>query len=285
MERAPKGIAWFLALAFGLAWFAWELPVLLGASITPHNFQLYTLPGAFAPAIAAIVVRKWITREGFADAGLTLDIGDWRYFVVAWLYPLAIVCALAAEAQLSSLASVDFSGQSALKAMGREPPAGMRPYLGYIVVAQVLVQALIATPILWGEEFGWRGYLQLRLFPGKPLLAALATGIIWGAWHYPLIFRGFNYGDQPWLGALIFPVTTVLQSIVLGWLRERSGSIWVPCLGHASTNAVGGSLTVMWFYGADPVWVGVQGILGWLPLGAFCIWIAWSGRARPADPR
>ena len=262
MERPSKGILSFLAIAFGLAWFAWELPVLMGVTLTPRTFQLYTLPGSFAPAIAAIVVRKWITREGFGDAGLRLDVSRWRYFLVAWLAPLAIVCVIAAEAQLSSLASVDFSAEAALRAMGQHPPAAMRPYLGFIVVAQVLFQALVVTPILWGEEFGWRGYLQPRLFPGRPLLAAVATGLIWGAWHYPLIFRGFNYGDQPWLGALIFPVITVLQSIILGWLRDRSGSIWAASLGHASTNAVGGSLTVLWFYGADPVWVGSPGDIG-----------------------
>jgi membrane protease YdiL (CAAX protease family) len=39
---------------------------------------------------------------------------------------------------------------------------------------------LVMVPLFWGEEFGWRSYLQIRLLSGRPLLAALATAVIWG---------------------------------------------------------------------------------------------------------
>jgi membrane protease YdiL (CAAX protease family) len=45
-----------------------------------------------------------------------------------------------------------------------------------VIPVQLLITALLVTPILWGEEFGWRGYLQLRLLGQRPLLAAIATG-------------------------------------------------------------------------------------------------------------
>ena len=283
MEPSLKGTLWYLGLAFGLAWISWEAPFLLGANITPRNFQLYALPGSFAPAIAAIVVRKWITREGFGDAGLKIDLRRWRYYIVAWLVPLAVILVIAAEAWIFSIASADLSAEVALKAMGRMPPAAYLPYAGYIVVVQLLVQAVLMTPVLWGEEFGWRGYLQPRLFPGKPLQASVATGIIWAIWHYPLIFRGYNYPGQPWLGIALFPVTSILLSIIFGWLRDMTGSVWAPSLAHSATNVIGGSLSLLWFYGAaSPVWIGYQGVLAWLPLGAFSIWIAVAGRTKPA---
>ncbi len=70
MSSKNKGIAAYLLITFGMAWILWEVPIQLGLS--PHNplFQLAVLPGAFAPATAAFVVRKWITKEGFSDAGL-----------------------------------------------------------------------------------------------------------------------------------------------------------------------------------------------------------------------
>src|SRR5690242_14272043 len=160
MPAASKAIASYLAIAFGVAWIAWELAFRLGSGATPANFQLYILPGSFAPAIAAIVVRRWITREGFADAGLGIHPRHWRYYLVAWLLPLAVVLAIAAEAGALGIATADLSTQTALKAMGREPPAAIAPYAGYIAVVQLLVRALFFTAILWGEEFGWRGYLQ-----------------------------------------------------------------------------------------------------------------------------
>lgn len=48
----------------------------------------------------------------------------------------------------------------------------------------MLAAALIYTPIIWGEEFGWRGYLQIRLLAQRPLQAAVVTGLIWGIWHF-----------------------------------------------------------------------------------------------------
>ena len=41
--------------------------------------------------------------------------------------------------------------------------------------------ALLFTPIIWGEEFGWRSYLPIRLFNNdKPLIASIVHGLVWG---------------------------------------------------------------------------------------------------------
>jgi hypothetical protein len=42
----------------------------MGFSLKSPIFQYLALPGTFAPAIAAFIVRKWVTRESFGDAGL-----------------------------------------------------------------------------------------------------------------------------------------------------------------------------------------------------------------------
>jgi uncharacterized protein len=283
MKSTSKGIASFLVLAFGIAWIGWEIPIVMGIPVTSPEFRYYALPGAFAPALAAVIVRKWITREGFGDAGLKFDMRQWRYYVVAWLLPIAVVLAIAAEASLAGIGDADFSIVRAVRAMGSQPPVNLLPYVGMLIFPQLLLKALLLTFVLWGEEFGWRGYLQLRLFPDRPLLAAVVTGVIWAAWHYPLIFRGYNYPDQPWLGVALFPVTCILLSIIFGWLRQRSGSIWTASLAHSATDVVGANLTIYWFYGvASQVWVGYQGVLAWLPLGAICIWIVHTRGLQPS---
>ncbi len=282
MTAARKGILSYLAIAFGGAWIAWEIPIRLGIAVTSPLFQISMLPGAFAPALAAIVVRMWVTREGFGDAGLAIEFRKWRFYVVAWLLPLAVLLAIAAESTLLGIGTPDFSIQSALHGMHREPSASLLPYMGILIFPQLLFNAVITTPLLWGEEFGWRGYLQPRLFPGRPLRSAAATGIIWAVWHYPLILRGYNYPDHPWLGLLMFPVTCFLLSLIFGWLRARSGSVWAAGLAHAATNVIGGTLSLLWYYGvASQTLVGYQGILAWPPLIALCIWIVASGQLRP----
>jgi hypothetical protein len=162
MTSKTKGIVVYLAVAFGMAWVLWEIPLRFGLSSRSPLFQLAVLPGAFAPAVAAIVVRKWVTREGFADA-----------------------------------------------------------------------------------------------------------------------LRGYNFPGHPILGLVVFPVSTILLSIIFGWLRLRTGSVWAPSLAHAATNAIGGSLTMLLFAGGpDSIFVGYLGLLGWLPLGVLCAWIVFSGQLR-----
>jgi membrane protease YdiL (CAAX protease family) len=284
MSNKTRSIAGYLFLAFGMAWILWEIPIQLGVSPRSPLFQLAALPGGFAPAIAAIIVRKWITQEGFEDAGLRLELQKWPYYLVAWLLPLLVTAIIVTLAVALGISQPDFSLQRALGVLapeGSNPPS-LPPNIWLVMPFQLLIVALAVTPILWGEEFGWRGYLQLRLQGQRPLLAAVATGLIWGFWHYPLLLRGYNYPDHVILGLFVFPVSTVLLSIVFGWLRLRTGSIWPPSLAHAATNVVGGTLTVFLFTGG-PNWVFVSylGLLGWIPLGAICAWIVLTGQLKP----
>jgi membrane protease YdiL (CAAX protease family) len=143
----------------------------------------------------------------------------------------------------------------------------------------LLIAALFSTFFLFGEEFGWRGYLQMRLFPDNPLLAAIATGIIWGVWHYPINIRGYNFPEHPIWGLVVFPITAIMLSIIFGWLRLRSGSIWASCLAHAATNSIGVTLTMALFLGGgDTIFFSYLGLLGWIPLGALCLWIVLTGQ-------
>ena len=54
------------------------------------------------------------------------------------------------------------------------------------LVLSALGGTVVLAPLFFGEEIGWRGYLQLRWFAHGPLLAAVLTGFVWGVFHYPL---------------------------------------------------------------------------------------------------
>ena len=180
------------------------------------------------------------------------------------------MAAITLEAVLFGFAEPDFTlaRASAAGVAGRSSvPLGEQ---AWIIVPQLLVVALVATPLLWGEEFGWRGYLQPRIFPGRPVLAAVATGVIWAVWHYPVTLRGYNYPDHPVLGSLVFIPVTISLSYLFDWLRRRTGTIWTASLAHSATNSAGG-LTAIWFAGAvSPVIVGFGGLLAIPPLFVAC---------------
>lgn len=225
-----RGVATYLALAFGLAW-APFLAVPLGLD----TGAALLMP--WAPAIAGVAVRRWVTREGFGDAGLRPNPGRWPLYLVALAWPFA------AHPLRVALAC----------ALGLAPPGFTFPWgLAAPSPRDLLAWALLplaVAPILFGEEFGWRGYLQVRLLTGRPLAAAVATGVLWGVWHYPLALLGG--GPVPGVAGslLLYPLVTTVSSVFLGWLRRRSGSVWAPSVAHAANNGPADSLTRLAFTG------------------------------------
>ena len=282
-QKSPVlGVVSYLLLAFGLAWIPWILflPNRFGGNLA--EFELIALPGAFAPALATFIVRKWITREGFADAGLGLHLGKWPYYLFGWLLPCAVVAFICLAAAAFGIAQPNFTPPAIAAHLPHWIPDADAKY---VLPLASLINALVATPLLFGEEFGWRGYLQLRLFPTRPTLAALVTGLVWGPWHWPVLARGYDAVGSPLVTLGMLTVSAIFLAIIFGWIRRKTGSVWATSLAHSATNAIGGSLTVLWF--ANPssaIFTSYLGFLAWIPLGLLCVWIiARTQRSVPAQ--
>jgi membrane protease YdiL (CAAX protease family) len=263
-----KGIVTFLLITFGCTWSVWGIAWLLGLFNTSVFGQTIVALGAFAPALATFIVRKWVTREGFADAGLHPHLMNrLPYYLFAWLWPLAGVATVVAVASVLRILPV-------------------RSNVSPMLVVSALAGSLIATPLFFGEEFGWRGYLQLRVANGRPLLAAVVTGLFWGVYHYPVILAGFEGFENALLGLIVFPITTVLLSIMFGWLRAKTGSVWVTCLAHSATNSVGGALLAYLYLGGGGfLLASYVGVLGWIPLGLLCLGLLVAGQFNQSQPK
>jgi membrane protease YdiL (CAAX protease family) len=263
MNAQRKGIRTFLLITFGGTWGVWGIAWLLGLFTTNVSGQVLVALGAFAPALATVIVRKWVTREGFADAGLRPHlIKRLPYYAFAWLWPLIGVGIVVMAALVLGIVPV-------------------RTEVTPLLLVSALAGTLIATPLFFAEEFGWRGYLQLRVARGHPLVAAVITGLIWGVYHYPVLLVGFEGFEQPLLGLLVFPVTTVLLSVIFGWLRARTGSVWVTCLAHSATNGVGGALLAFLYRGGGHfLLTSYVGVLGWIPLGLLSLGLLATGQLK-----
>jgi uncharacterized protein len=249
-------------------------------------FQFASLPSAFAPAFAAFVVRKWVTREGFADAGLRLNLSKWRYYLVGWLLPVALVGSIVVLAPLFGIGKADFSLVRGFHYL--LPPGKPLPHVPnvWLVLGSCLITAIFVAPVSFGEEFGWRSYLQLRLFPQQPVLSAVVTGLIWSFWHFPTLVRGYAFPDNPYSGLIVYTVGAVLLSIIFGWLRLKTGSIWSTSLAHAATNTVGANMSILLFGGGASLLFALDsGILGWVLLGALSAWIVLTGQLSPATEK
>ncbi|SOD87442.1 CAAX protease self-immunity [Streptomyces sp. Ag109_G2-15] len=264
-----RGVSVFLGLSFAGTWL-WLLCArgLLGLSALHPLLQL---PAFTMPALAAVVVRRWVTREGFADAGLRLRLREaWRYYLLAWIGPPAVAGCTLGLAAAVGLWHPDLSG-----------PGGVLPGLDQVLsLLGLMAAAAILTPVYCGEEFGWTSYLRPRLFRGAPVPSAVVTGLIWAVWHFPLAFIGYVDFSNVLVGLLVWTLSFQLQEVILVWLYTRSGTIWVPSLAHAGNNMVlflvlGKALDDG--AGLGPVWLTA---LSAVPLAAVCWWIVVRERGR-----
>ncbi|MBN2085487.1 MAG: CPBP family intramembrane metalloprotease [Anaerolineales bacterium] len=84
----------------------------------------------------------------------------------------------------------------------------------------------------FGEELGWRGYLQKWLGSRlNGLIAFPIVGILWGLWHVG------NYSNGP-AYVLFFVLSTIGYSAVMAWLIQGDHYNVVPaCLFHFAVNA------------------------------------------------
>ena len=279
-----RGVAVFLAVAFGFSWLVWELLSRAGYAPGSTDVAALYLLASFGPALGATAARL-ATRQGFADAGLAPRLkAALPWYLFAWLWPLAAGAVILLLAQVLSLAHVDWSLGSGLAALAdARPDAGhLRDLAGSGVLVNAMLMAVPSALILFGEEFGWRGWLQRRLCAGRPGAAAVAVGVIWSLWHLPLNLRGYNFPHDPLLGQIVFTANLIFLSVIFGWLRERSGTIWTVCLAHASTNTVGATLVTLAIGGGQDLFVAYLGALGVVPLGGLALWLAATGRLRRA---
>jgi membrane protease YdiL (CAAX protease family) len=83
----------------------------------------------------------------------------------------------------------------------------------------------------FGEELGWRGYLQNMLSRRlNGLIAFLLVGVLWGLWHIGNYQNGLTY-------MLFFVLSTIGYSAVMAWLLQGTNyNVVLACLFHFAVN-------------------------------------------------
>lgn len=211
----------------------------------------------FTPALAAVISRLLFYEGGFSDARLRL--GRLRDYLRVYGLTLAIVAACYLAYWLSGAVSWDFTGNtflntlaSQMEATGQDIndlPVGLTPKMMLILFAigGLTVFNIPFTVSGFGEEFGWRGYM-LPLFYRltRPYKAFLICGLIWFAWHTPLILvfpQTHQMGPvETVLNVVILVAGSVATFIFLAYVFAASGSIWVASFAHAVLNNASRSL-------------------------------------------
>lgn len=214
-----RGFLIYLLITFGVSWGVIIVAWLIGISPKDPISFFTGIFAAFSPTIAAIIVRKVITREGFTDARLKVKHQHWFYYLIALIFPYIIIAFIVIIVVSLAISEPDFTFQRyfATDLPNTGLPDDVIPRSFPMLLFLTPILTLLFTPILLGEEFGWRGYLQVKMLADRPLYAAIVTGVIWSIWHFPQTLRGYGFPDGRILGLFILPVTTILLSIFYGW--------------------------------------------------------------------
>jgi membrane protease YdiL (CAAX protease family) len=161
-----------------------------------------------------------------------------RWLAFAYLYPATYLLAAYAIVWASGFGAFDTTMLAEDAGKRYALPAGLSPVL-VATVATATVGVLVEIGRSLGEELGWRGFLSPALSAKRGLeFGGLASGAIWGLWHFPLLIA-IGFGTLPAGYALAcFLVSTTSLGYVCAWLRWRSRSVWPAVVVHSVHNAL-----------------------------------------------
>lgn len=210
IRRHP--LATYFVLAFALAWWTWPL-VLLNPKSSPM------LP--WSPIFAAIIVLA--ITEGRAGVGaLMRSTFRWRVKPIWYVAAIGIPFGLWAGAALTSI------------------PLGARPDVAYFADFVLLPITILTTAVIKGpltEEPGWRGFALPRMLERwSPLASSLILGVIWFAWHLPLLLQDASGAQRP---LIPYFVAVLAMSVIATWLWSATTSVFIVIVFHAAINSIG----------------------------------------------
>jgi membrane protease YdiL (CAAX protease family) len=153
--------------------------------------------------------------------------------------------------------------------IGKFNPGSLTVVLRWPFLAGFTGMVLIMAPVVFGEEYGWRGYLLPALAEryGK-VRATVILGLVWGLWHIPsyyFIYSAAGLGNPLLLTTLgvffvavgAFPYSyvffrngNVLPSVLLHAVYDKAMAVaFLSVAGNTAPNAgPPGLITVPWPY-------------------------------------
>ena len=256
-EQSP---VWtYFLVVIGSSWTIWTigLPRTVGV-----GRLAVVVAGAWIPTVVALgFAGRADGRSGVID--LLGRLTRWR-IAPRW-YVLAVGAVPAATALTVGLYAVTGQTVPALTMPGGLGPAA----LPIVFLVNLAVGGALA------EELGWRGYafptLASRI---GPVLAALAVGLVWAAWHLPFFLFFPAVGVAGGFPLWAYVPVLVAWSFLFSWSVDAAGgSVLIAVLLHASANTTLGTLGVV--DPSNPQLVATFVVVQLVLVGAL---VAWLGR-------
>ncbi len=133
-----------------------------------------------------------------------------------------------------------------------------------------LMGVLFGIPAGLLEEIGWTGYAFPKMrSPNNALAASIWLGLLWSAWHLPVVnYLGAAtpHGSYWFSFFIVFTVAMTAMRVLICWIYVNTNSVLMAQLMHVSST---GSLVVF----SAPRVTAAQEVM-WYGLYAVSLWIA-----------
>lgn len=204
-------------------------------NIAGMTMSVYNLISQYILIIGSIVALVFLAvagNEKRAAAGLTRQ--NWKSAVL-------IVLAFVGIYIVRTVVSVAVQGVSDGSGMQhvKEWAAMFKNPMMWLNIAALPINYFFVFIAFFGEEYGWRYYLQPVLQKRFGLRAGvIILGIVWGLWHIPddLFYYTQTSGIQ-----MIFAqqITCISLGIFFAYAYMKTQNIWVPvCLHYLNNNLI-----------------------------------------------
>ncbi len=273
LKRAAQFVVLAYILSYGLIYSYFALGGKWASPLALPMMLAYML----MPMVSAIILQKLVCKEGvIGPLGVSFKLNKW--FLVAWfLMPVVVIATIGVSLLMPGIhydpnmtafferfrSSLTTTQMAQMKHQIEMLPAPLFVLIGLIqgLIAGVTINAVFA----FGEELGWRGFLQKQLGFLGFWRSSVVIGIVWGFWHAPVILQGYNYPQHPVLGVFMMTAWTVLLAPIFSYVRLRSKSVIAASILHGTLNGCAGA-AVMVIRGGGDLIVGLTGLMGFIIL-------------------
>ena len=209
------------------------LVVCTAASVlAPQNRDLMSMPySQWAPIMEYVIIGGsvifWILllqsgKEKRRSYGLNSEhwnISIRMILLFIGLYLLRFVIACALSGQLSEFGKI------------------MANPTTWIIFFTVLVNFFLSVVAFFGEEYGWRYFLQPLLQKKFGLKGGvILLGCVWAVWHLPIDFFYYTTPDMGLAALASQFVTCISLGIFMAYTYMKTQNIWVPIIIHFLNN-------------------------------------------------
>lgn len=288
LQERPRWFFYFY-LAYALIYTIIAVSVVLVPNTLFQTIATVVVQALTVGGLIFLVVLRVVSgKETFARAGLSG--GKVRYYVLFGLLLVVVYSAMMGLNALFGLGqAVDV--QEFLRQAAGGQATGLEEFPAWAILLMTGLQAVLLAPfmallIAFGEEYGWRGYLQGELTKMGKVRGVLLVGVIWGLWHAPVILMGHNYPGHPLLGVVLMTLYTIALAFVFGFAVLKSGSVWLAAFLHGLNNQVVAFLVLMVYTPDDAVFsfgIGLYGLVIWAIVVAAILFLGRKEWSSPVD--